>query len=94
MNYRRYKPIDPREAFTVTAKDDSDEGQSIAASQAARSRRTVDGIGQAVISMRRCRRIGLTWMYTIQASRGPAAIPGINVAKTPNYSRHGSRIRV
>ena len=35
MSYKRYKPIDPREAFTVTAKDDSDEGQSIAASQAA-----------------------------------------------------------
>lgn len=35
MSYRRYEPIDPREAFTVTARADAEDTQSAAASQAA-----------------------------------------------------------
>jgi len=35
MSYRRYEPIDPREAFTVTARVDAEDTQSAAASQAA-----------------------------------------------------------
>ena len=35
MSYRTYEPIDPRDAFTVTAREDDDSTQSAAASQAA-----------------------------------------------------------
>ena len=35
MSYRSYEPIDPRDAFTVTAREDDDSTQSAAASQAA-----------------------------------------------------------
>jgi len=35
MSYRRYEPIDPREAFMVTARIDAEDTQSAAASQAA-----------------------------------------------------------
>ena len=35
MTYRQYGPIDPRDAFTVTAREDDEGTQSAAASQAA-----------------------------------------------------------
>ena len=35
MSYRRFEPIDPREAFTVKARADREDTQSAAASQAA-----------------------------------------------------------
>lgn len=35
MSYHAYEPIDPRDAFTVTAREDDDSTQSAAASQAA-----------------------------------------------------------
>ena len=35
MSYHRFEPIDPRDAFTVTARPDDEATQSVAASQAA-----------------------------------------------------------
>jgi len=35
MSYRPFEPVDPRDAFTVTAREDDDSTQSAAASQAA-----------------------------------------------------------
>ena len=35
MGYQRFEPVDPRDAFTVTARPDDESTQSVAASQAA-----------------------------------------------------------
>ena len=35
MSYHRFEPVDPRDAFTVTAHPDDEATQSAAASQAA-----------------------------------------------------------